>query len=317
MIHGTGLKAYVDEVIRETLNIDNYGQFKTKSLTTEIVALTLDLCHSNTLIEDKSDRIVGKLVEKEILAQKKIEHLNKKILPGSLIQAKLKDNSYFYYLIAKVEHFGYVDEDDQEDHVGMPKEKRTLRTALFILDHQYNIQEIKLYDTHTGIASYWKNDFLDLNPVRTEEFNTKKSFNKFNLILRQNLYKQSKEDYWAIRNNMITYYRTNVSFDYPDFKKKVFSDHIVKGNINIDVIQTKFDKAFKKKEFDQKFDISNSELKARLKKKYDVNEHMDLIIKDAVDGQTNIIHSLKEDGIKYLKIKLENDELYERFKKRY
>ncbi len=313
-IYGEGLNIYINEIIKEVLTIENFGQFKIASLTTEIVALVLELCKSDKVIEEKTNRIVERLTKKEKEAQKKIAHLGKNILQGSLIQTKLYDSNNFYYLIAKVEHNGFVDENDQEDHIGLPKEKRTLRTALFILNKEYEIEDIKLYDTHTGIVKYWKVDFLELEPVRTESFNTNKSFAKFDLILKQNLYKQSKEDYWALRNNLITYYRTNESFDYQDFKQKIFSDHIVKGNINIDKIETKFDKVFDKKEFDQKFDISKEELKARLKKKYDINEHMDLFIKDAVDGQPNIIHSFKESNQKYLKIKLENEELYERFK---
>jgi len=121
---------YILELINHIEENDSIRTFKTKSNQTEVISGILSVIKiaSDDEFIRVTDIIANRLLIKESEAQNKVSKMNVNVKKGSLIQALIynNDNDIYSYLLAKVEHSDFVDDNDFSFKTGFSKDKKTL-----------------------------------------------------------------------------------------------------------------------------------------------------------------------------------------------
>lgn len=114
-------------------------------------------------VKEYADDIAQRLFDKEKLKQEQIYRMGKNVKKGSLIQAAIKNEDNYEYLLAKVEHSAFVDDSDFSFKSGFSSEQKKIwKTCIFncrIEDEDISIDEAKVYVSNSG--KYWADDFLE------------------------------------------------------------------------------------------------------------------------------------------------------------
>lgn len=151
-------------------------------------------------------------------------------------------------------------------------------------------------------AQYWKDDFLQVKPVKNEFHQTSNFMNiAKNFVTKQltDEFEVSKADQIDLLNRSVDYFKKHDSFDKEEFAGEVF--------IDVDVVASfkKFDQTYREEndlELSDNFEISPSAVKkqARIFKsvlKLDKNFHI------YIHGDRNLIEQgVDEDGRKFYKV---------------
>lgn len=169
--------------------------------------------------------------------------------------------------------------------------------AVLIVDNQ----------SKTDDALYWKEDFLNLEPMNDEYHNTREYLTLTKDFVTNQLPEESElesTDRIQLLNRSLDYFKTNDSFDKSHFEDEVFQDESL-----IDSFR-KYDDMMKSRrgfDLDDNFNISNHAVKKhqrvfRSVLKLDKNFHV------YIHGDKNLIHRGKDsDGRKFYKIYYENE----------
>lgn len=313
---------YITELIMHINTNVSVREYKTRSSETEVIGSILEIYNNmgnNEIVLSKINIIANRLLHKEIEAQGRIGRLNTNVQKGSLIQALLfnEDENQHIYLLAKVEHSDFVDDSDFSFKTGFSKDKKTIwKSCLFGLSDPEAVEfNARIYSN--TIAKYWCDDFLELDEMMSDESNTVKAFNAIETTLNQNLKGIISRDHTIIRNAIISYFKNNEHIDFPVMVETVLGQY---DPVDLDVgkvnsLKEKMLQLPLRKNFDHQFNSVPNVINARIKKIYQVNQGIQLKITDAIDDIENTIVAYRDDdGTKYIKIKTNNDETYERFK---
>ena len=68
-----------------------------------------------------------------------------------------------------------------------------------------------------------------------------------------------------------------------------------------------------KKHFDNQFNAVNSAINARIRKVYPINDGIVLKVTADINDLSGTIRSVEEDGVKYIKVRTNNDKTYNSF----
>ncbi len=154
----------------------------------------------------------------------------------------------------------------------------------------------------SGEAQFWKDNFLQLKPVKDDYHHTKEFMNiTKNFVAKQlsDEYDVSKADQIDLLNRSVEYFKTNESFEKSDFEEKVFHD--------TDVIKSfqNFDEQYRENndiQINDSFEVSPQAVKkqSRIFKsilKLDKNFHI------YIHGNKDLIkQGVDDDGRKFYKI---------------
>lgn len=312
---------YVSELISHINSNTSVRDFKTKSPDKEVISCIKQLWQNrneSSIIEEKTNTIANRLLEKEIEAQGRVARMNTNVQKGSLIQALLYDeaHSLFTYLLAKVEHSDFVDDTDFTFKSGFSKDKKTLWKSCLIDLPSPDAQEYYAKIYSNNVAKYWSEDFLELEEMISDESNTSKAFKAIEGVLNRNIKNFAPRDHTIIRNSIISYFKNNNHFDYSEM-----IDNVLGGYQTTDLtaeklsdLKEKLNELPEMKKFDRQFSPVASVINARIKKIYDVNDGIQIKITDEIPDITNTITAFRDDdGTKYIKIKTNNDLTFQRF----
>ncbi|MBY6898087.1 hypothetical protein [Clostridium botulinum] len=323
-------ESYIKRIIDQSINNKDVRYFKITSDTTEVISLINKMINhiKKESINDKEnsdldsveeiaatneesdifDKISYRLCREEKKSQEENKNLKNEIKKGSLIQAMIEIDSKIAYVLAKVEHLDYLDKNDLEVHTGLPIEKIILKTCIITYDKDFEIEDIKIYDSNSTISKYWRDGFLDLVEASSNEDNTLKSFKAIERILSRNIKGKSKADYSLLHNSLLSYYEQNKNFEYNDLVNKVFKNYtpVEDDVIDINNIMPKLNDLPKKNNFDAKFDIINDVIRSKKKRVININSNIDLTIKNSIDNLRGMITGIKEPNEEYyIKIKVD------------
>ncbi len=318
---------YVTKLANEISNNNNLQYFIIRDPNTQVISLVLDstqrLINSDTEeIADNMRSIAQRLLEKEIDKQDQISHMGINVKKGSLLQAILLSNdgleTEYLYMLTKVEHNDFFDEESYNIKRGFPVDRINLWKSclihLSIENERVSIGEIKVFLDNP--ANYWHNDFLEINPLRKDDENTKKLFRAVDKVLHSKIFDESNHEYFMLRNNLIGYLRRTEQLDYSDLVTTLFRDYDyeeLSPKTKKEVIDA-LNELPEKCSFDRKFICIHSAIKARIiKKTYDLTEDIDLVIKKDLEN-VDIVSSGEDSGKKYVKIYTENREVYNTFR---
>ena len=313
---------YISELIVHINSNQNVRAYKTTSNSTEVISCVLDILNnkdSSELFEHKNNLIADRLLRKEIEAQSHVGRMNINVRIGSLIQALLfdQDSETYQYLIAKVEHSEFVDDSDYSFKTGFSKDKKTIWKSCLIdlFNPVAETFDVKIYsDTK---AKYWSVDFLELVELINDETNTVSSFKAIDGFLNRNVKRASKQDYVVIRNAFISYMKSNEHIDYRTMVDTVLENYVPYDldKERLDEYRNKLYDLPNKKGFDFQFNSIPTAINARIGKIYKVTTGIEVKITDSIPDIKETIKAFQaENGVRYLKIKVTDDDTYDSFK---
>lgn len=313
---------YILELINHIEENDSIRTFKTKSNQTEVISGILSVIKIAT--DDEfirvTDIIANRLLIKESEAQNKVSKMKVNVKKGSLIQALIynNDNDIYSYLLAKVEHSDFVDDNDFSFKTGFSKDKKTLWKSCLIDIDENDTQTFyaKIYSDNK--AKYWSDAFLELEELITDEKNTSNAFKYIDGFLNRNIKGKSISDYTHLRNSVIVYFRTHEHFDYYKMIEDVFENYCP-AEIEIELYKRSLDKIKTISEtssFDTQFTPVLTAINAKMRKTYPVNSNVDIVLKNGVEDLASTITSIEEmNGNRYLKIKVTDIGTFDSFKR--
>ena len=319
-------EAYVDELINHVRNNVSVRDYKTRSTSTEVIRCILDLCanQESSIISAKMNTMANRLLLKETEIQGRIGGMNIEVQRGSLIQALLFDEAAeaYSYLLAKVEHSEWVDDSDFTFKTGFSKDKKTMwKSCLFDLsDFAVDEFQAKIYsDTK---AQYWSNGFLELDEMNSDEVNTQKAFKAIDATLGHGFRGVTSPDQLIIRNSFINYLKTNEHIDYPTMVNSLMENYqIVDTNLSEDEkvamservqnIRKRLLEQPEKRQFDSQFNAVNNAINARIRQVFKLREGIDLRV--TADIEPGVIRSVEEEGVRFIKVRTDNDETFRKF----
>ena len=276
--------------------------------------------HDSILQEDKSlqDSIAKKLLEVELSAQEKINHLNTQIKKGSLIQAYILDDQLnHFYVLAKVEHSQWFDGADLMTKIGFPKDTKTVwKSAIFPV---YTVNEDVFFDTiqvySDNQAKYWTNSFLELDEFKDDESNTKKAFRSIDQELKSSVKTMSERDYVVLSDEIMNTMNTCQDFNYTNYVDDLMDSYQpINEDLEIEAIKQSLLALPERKNFDTNFQTVPSSIQNRTKKKYKLAQGIELTISnDAKNFSKQIVSTLDANGNRILQIRCEDEKTYEAF----
>lgn len=320
------LNGYILKLYNVIEDSDKLQFFKEKDLTTQVINNILKIIgklHNGDTegIYSMMNSISNRLRDKEEEAQKKVEHMDVKVKKGSLLQAVFKDplDNEYEYLISKTEHNKYMDEKSYNIEEGFNVDEKNLWKSCLIRctvkDEKVEIKEIRIYLDNS--AKYWTREFLELEELRNDQQNTQQFFREVERVLKNDVYKHSKEDYHVLRNSIIEHIRSTDQIDYPKIIESKFEKYEYeelneqqKSKLIID-LKDLADKGT----FDTQFEPDPSALSVRIiKESYKLTNDIELIVKD-INSDDKIEVFEDSIGKRYVKIETDNEEIFKRYKK--
>ena len=311
---------YVYELINYITDNKFVRHYKTRSESTQVISNIKSVAIDKDIMNFCSSDIAKRLLLKESEAQSRIQRLQTSVKKGSLIQALVdkQDTGELIYLLAKVEHSNFVDDSDLSFKTGFSKDKKTIwKTCIFSINSEddYSVQDALIYsDTK---AKYWSNDFLEVDELITDELNTNNAFRAIDETLSRNVKKVAPNDYVYIRNSVIGYLKSNEHIDYIMMINTLLGDYVPTelSSSSLSSLKAKLNELPTKKNFDYQFTSIPTVIKAKIKKTYPVYAGIEIKVNDYIDNIKDTIRAYEDsDGIKYLKIKTNNDNTYNFFK---
>jgi len=302
---------YVSELISYINDNTTIREFVTESRRTEVVSGAISIMENiddSDSVQRDFNIIANRLLRKETEAQQRVEHMDIQLQKGSLIQALVftKENQKYTYLLAKVEHGGFVDDVDFSFKSGFSKDKKTIwKTCIFDLsDTETSKIPAKIYSNTA--AKYWWSDFLELSPVINDENNTRNAFKAIDSTMNKMIKVASPYDHTLIRNTFVSWFRNRDHLDYDQMVRDVL-DSFVPAELPQEKVTALRDRLLElpeERKFDRQFTPVPTAIKARIKKVYDVYQGIKLHITEEIDDIEQVITAERSpDGTQYIKIK--------------
>ena len=314
---------YVNDLIEYISHNLTIRKYHTTSNQTEVINCirTISANVKNAkVVTEQTNIIAQRLVSKEADAQEKMKAMKVRVQKGSLIQALFieEDTNSTKYLLAKVEHTDFIDDEDFLFKSGFSKDKRTIwKTCLFDISNLDAVEfSAKVYSPTN--AQYWHNAFLELVEYNDDKTNTLRAFSAIDSSLSQSIRKTSPRDYLLIRNDFIGYFRMHEIIEYPEMINTVLSGRDLSdlSQEGLTALAKRLNDLPEQKQFDRQFNTIPNAITARMRKKvYQVNNGIELTIADSIDNLKNLISAERdENGNDYLKIITNKENIIRTFK---
>lgn len=313
-LKGHDISNYIEGLIDSILTKGDKRSFKFPPRKTFLKTAVDKVISDKNNHELESKDIAEKLLATEIKAQKKIQHLDKEIRKGSLIQVVLKRYGKYNYLILKVEHDAFYELSNLIRQLGLPEKKSVIKSCLIKCDESSRITSLILTDANSKISTYWWEDFLELEKVRKDEDNTKLVFKEVDKLLVKYVKQDDAKAYRVLKDAQIRYFKEKDTLNYSEFKDTVFTSFIpFNPNLDYNKFLKKLDELGKSNKFDTSFVIKASEIEKEFQSTYRVSNNVSISVNEGVPEDTIIAYC--EDDEKFLRIRLEDELTYRQFKK--
>lgn len=326
------VNTFVETQLSNLYNSDSNRQYKIKDNTTQVIN-NINKMLSTEIEEDRTsfaESIARRLLNTEKDVQATLTHLNQEVQKGGLIITSFDVNDEQYFAIVKIHYIDFYEEDTFKENRGLPKKDVILKTSICKVSGNSAHNDFYLSDSTkpkgTGAAKFWWDDFLELQPLKTDQENTRVVFSQVDQLLRKEFHKDHREDYWYFRNNLVSYLRTEEHFVLNTMIDRTLGDLDIellsdKSNDEKEVyrrdLRSKIE-ALKEKNgqrvFDTEFTVDKKEVKAKIKRKITLLNNVDLNITGEIGDFKQTIIPEKDGDKKYLKIY--TDSGYDAFKSR-
>ncbi|MCB5267738.1 MAG: nucleoid-associated protein [Candidatus Cloacimonetes bacterium] len=313
------VEKFVEDKMSDLYFSDSNREYTIKERSTQVLSnikYMIDTDDEDERIE-QCEVIAKRLLNKEKDVQSRITHLDQDVQKGGLIITNFKKNATEYYAIVKIHYIDFYEENTFKEQRGLPKKHVILKTAICKINSK-NIDNYFFLSDSTkpkghNAAKFWWDDFLELTPTINDTDNTKIVFTKVDGLLK-NEFKNDKDSYWYFRNNLVSYLRSEDQFIFNSMIERTL------GTLDIESLNNKnetekatykseFESRIKalqvkdgKRVFDTEFTIDKKEVTARIKRRINLMNNVDLEIKGEIDDfKRKILADQDADG-KYIKI---------------
>lgn len=314
---------YVAELINHISNNNSVREYKTRSNSTEVIGNILGVCaniNDDDCVFSKMDVIARRLLLKETEAQSSIIHTNTIVQKGSLVQALLFDETSekYIYLLAKVEHTEWVDDSDFTFKTGFSKDKKKIwKSCLFDLSNLVADTFCARVYSDTK-ARYWYDGFLELDEMNSDEANTERAFKAVDATLGHGFRGITSPDHTIIRNGFVAYMKNKEHIDYPEMVEEILGNYEpIDPNISSDKIleiKSRLLEQPEKRKFDCQFNVVGSAINARIRRVYPIYDGIDLRVNGGIKELSKTIIAVEENGVRYIKIRTNNETTFNQFK---
>jgi len=276
-----------------------------------------DVITESDVQDAMADSIALKLLDTEKVAQERVQGLSE-IQKGSIIQALIKDNDVYSYVIAKVEHTEWIDGETFQKNFGFPGEnKRVWKSAVMTLDivnDSVMFSSIRCYINTQ--AKYWTESFLEVDEAKTNTTNTQAVMKAVDKVLNP-LRETAPIDCMRLKNAAIHKLQSEQTINFPDMVGELL-DHYSPYEESLDTIALKEKMLALTQEgkFDTQFHTDPRAIKNLKKVKIPVSPSVDVLIREAQDNweEDFLIHE-KSNGKKYLMIRCVDEKTLRKFPK--
>lgn len=313
-VYGDELVSYLTDLFEKVIEGGSGRKFEFERKTTEVRAQITRIINDHDFGEI-TNVIAERLLDSESDSQVRMAALGITILKGIIVQALITDDETEKFIICKADHNDFLDEVNYQLTRGLPVKKKAFKAFVCELNNEDELNEVLVYDTNPSDTKYWWSDFLELEKVFTDEYNTENAFNSIDKAVFNGIKKKHPQDYTYLRNSTVRYFRSNDRFEMNDFLNNGIGDYQPYDNaLEIDSIKAKIRELPTKKRtpFDNQFNIIKEKITAKFKSTVKLTEQVELQIKRDIPGNVIFAHQ-DEDGSKYVKIR--SDEGYRYFKK--
>lgn len=300
---------YIRGAINEVSLSPGGRKYKIRSDSTEIVSILLGNITGSGPFDAK---ISNRLLREEISVQAKIARMNKEISEGLLIVSIIIDKDVKKAIVCKVEDLQFINKINLKLDSGYPLKRKIFRSAQFILDGVDKIIDVVVHDLNSKGATYWWDDFLELDELWDDKYNTKTAFHNIDTNVLSKIKKVSISDHTYLRNATIRYFRTSQEFSIEKFIDACFEGYqpVDPDKVDIEEIKKSIRALPEKFSFDERFELKPSEITAKIKSTIHLTDEIDLVIKDEIDIESTISSEIIANK-KYLRIR--SDEGFEAF----
>lgn len=302
------LRGSVNEV-----SIANGGRkFKLRSLNTEVVNTLIPILDDGDI--DNCQGIASRLLREEVKAQERIQRLGKELSEGLLIISLIEDRGIKKMVLCKVEDLQYINRVTLSLASGYPLKRKIFRSVQFVLSDNNSIADIVVHDLNSKGATYWWDDFLELDQLWDDIYNTKTAFDRIDTKVLSKIKKESPGDHTYLRNATIKYFRTKQEFTIEDYIETCFEGYepILADKVDIESLKLLIRGLPEKHSFDERFNLKPSEITAKIKSTINLTDNLDLIIKSDI----NIENTVVAEKINHRKfIRIRSDAGYDAFTK--
>lgn len=306
---------FAKEAVKHTQNANNAQEFIfNNSSLVQSEFFTYQEHHPHWAV--MCEKFSAELLDKQQVSQRSIDHLKKKVIPGSLLIIHCKPEANVDLLVlVKMEQEEFANVIDFEHQYGLPTEKKALNTALIRFE-KGNPTSLLVSRTN----AFWVK-FLDIYPVRSDNVNTANAFNAIDTALKKVKRDGFKADHLALRNHLITYLRNNEgkTVIYTELVDTVFGAH---KPLDKNFLATNFTHSLRdlpkkktgKQAFDPHFQIDMKDVKAKKRTIFiGLTDKIELSLKDGIENLDETILPYEENGRKGIIVF--SDEGFEHFKK--
>jgi hypothetical protein len=251
---------------------------------TSFVKMSTNEILKNKNTSNNQQNIGLKLLESEKKYSEKMQRMGKKLKKGSLVFAQVTLGGKQLVLYSKIDFEYFIKKDSFERELGLPEEKALLKSCLVYLDKDSVQENLLLSDSNGDVARYWWDEFLEVEFVRNDEKNTNEAFKQLHGKLTY-IKTISPDDHTDLRNNLIGYFKTAGVFDFDKMVERVVGHFTpVSKDVNIDILKEKLYKVQEKGKFDGIFTIDPKVVKARVQKKYSLDNDVLLVTNSGTDN---------------------------------
>ncbi len=269
---------------------------------------TTEVCAQIRRIESDGFTSVSSTIAKRLLSiekksqEKMAGNLGTELLKGIIVQALVMINDVNKFIICKADHWDFINEDSLKKQKGLPIKKKVFKSfTCNLVDAK--IENILIFDSN--LTQYWCKDFLELNEVHSDEYNTETALSEIENGVFSKMKKKHPEDYIYLRNSFVHYFKSRDTFEINDFLDNAVGNYIpVDPSLNVEVdIKSKIRQM---DAFDEQFRIIKEKVTARsITTKLQLTKQIDLVIKENIINIENvIILEYSRDG-KYVKIRVD------------
>lgn len=312
------LDGYVKELVTNILDNSDRKGYKFKSSTTQvrnILEKILDADQSNLDTYDTLTKDIAKrLLSMEVSTQAKVDKLGIEILKGVLVVSLIRfEDKSVKIVISKADHNDFIDLTSYKKTSGLPARKKIYKAFIADFDEKREATRVSVYDTNSTFSVYWWRDFLELEEVYTDSYNTEQAFGVINSKILTPIKQTSKPDYINLWNTTVHYFRVKKEFSLDEYINSVIKDYVPFNDaLHVDAIVKKARNLPEKGKFDNRFTIAPGLLNKRFKNSIQLTPQIELLLKHDIADIKNTIKPFEEDdGSKWVMIKSEQG--YEHF----
>ena len=278
------------------------------------VLLQGDVVTDSETLDELTDSIALKLLDVEKAVQERIGQMTD-VQKGSIVQALLKDEESYKYIVAKVEHSEWYDGETLEKNFGFPgQNKRVWKSAVICLDTAEGdviFTSIKAY-INTN-AKYWTAHFLEVQEAKTDAVNTKTVLHVVDRVLKS-VKETAPQDYYNLRNTVVHELQSEQTINYPEMINNLLGSYQPSSD-KVD-IQEMREKLLDASGFDTQFHTDPKAIKGPGKVKIIVSPSIDVLVKEGIPNWKEgfRIHE-KADGRTFLMIRCDDQRTLNSFPK--